>query len=201
MFDKIDRIKVVATRRLGARRRRRLPEAAPAVRRDRVLQRPRRQSRTPTTTSRSAACNATWRLEEYGVTYDDDDVKFVGAIDQNGLFTPNLDGPNPARSSSRNNVGDVWVVASYQPPDKDARPLKARAHARRHRSALREVRPVEGAAMMLLRRGEYHSFNGGDAQYLYLVPSAAVVRLDDLSQAVLDGLADGDRRPTISRTR
>lgn len=72
--------------------------------------------------------NATWGLEEYSVTYDDDDVKFVGSIDQTGLFTPNLDGPNPARSSSRNNVGDIWVVASYQPPDKSARPLKARAH-------------------------------------------------------------------------
>ena len=26
--------------------------------------------------------NATWSLEEYGVTYDDDDVKFVGSVDQ-----------------------------------------------------------------------------------------------------------------------
>ncbi len=72
--------------------------------------------------------NATWSLEEYGVTYDDDDIKFVGTLDQTGLFTPNLDGPNPARSANRNNVGDVWVVASYQPPDKSQRPLKARAH-------------------------------------------------------------------------
>jgi quinohemoprotein amine dehydrogenase len=71
--------------------------------------------------------NATWGLEEYGVTYDDDDVKFVGAIAPNGLFTPNSDGPNPARSSSRNNIGDVWVVASYQAPGKNARMLKARA--------------------------------------------------------------------------
>jgi quinohemoprotein amine dehydrogenase len=70
---------------------------------------------------------ATWSLEEYGVTYDDDDVKFVGTLNQDGLFTPALDGPNPARSSSRNNVGDVWVVASYVPPGKNARPLKARA--------------------------------------------------------------------------
>lgn len=70
---------------------------------------------------------ATWSLEEYGVTYDDDDVKFVGSLDQTGLFTPALDGPNPARSSSRNNVGDVWVVASYVPPGKNPRPLKARA--------------------------------------------------------------------------
>jgi len=71
---------------------------------------------------------ATWGLEEYGVTYDDDDVKFVGAVDQNGLFTPAVDGPNPNRSHNRNNVGDIWVVASYQPADEHARPLKARAH-------------------------------------------------------------------------
>jgi quinohemoprotein amine dehydrogenase len=70
---------------------------------------------------------AAWSLEEYGVTYNDDDVKFVGALDQAGLFTPALDGPNPARSSSRNNIGDVWVVASYTPPSKNARPIKARA--------------------------------------------------------------------------
>jgi quinohemoprotein amine dehydrogenase len=71
--------------------------------------------------------NATWGLEEYGVTYDDDDVKFVGAISPTGLFTPNVDGPNPARTSSRNNIGDVWVVASYQAPGKTPRALKARA--------------------------------------------------------------------------
>ena len=44
--------------------------------------------------------------------------------------------------------------------------------------------------MTQLRRGEYHAFDGGDARYLYLVPSAAVVRLDDASQAVLDAVAD-----------
>jgi quinohemoprotein amine dehydrogenase len=71
--------------------------------------------------------NATWSLEEYGVTYDDDDVKFVGSVSPTGLFTPNLDGPNPARSSSRNNVGDVWVVASYKVPGTPAKTLKARA--------------------------------------------------------------------------
>ena len=70
---------------------------------------------------------AKWSIEEYGVTYDDDDMKFVGALDQNGLFTPSLDGPNPKRSSSRNNVGDVWAVATYTPPGKNAKPLKARA--------------------------------------------------------------------------
>jgi quinohemoprotein amine dehydrogenase len=70
--------------------------------------------------------DAAWSLEEYGVTYDDDDLKFVGAIDQHGLFTPNVDGPNPKRSGNRNNVGDVWVVATYQPAEKGARAIKAR---------------------------------------------------------------------------
>lgn len=67
-----------------------------------------------------------WSLEEYSATFDDDDISFVGAIDQNGKFTPNVDGPNPKRSSSRNNVGDVWVVATYQ-PTASATPMKARA--------------------------------------------------------------------------
>jgi quinohemoprotein amine dehydrogenase len=78
--------------------------------------------------------DVSWSLEEYGVTYDDDDIKFVGRIDQRGLFTPALDGPNPQRSGNRNNIGDVWVVATYQETENgqgngnNARPLKARAH-------------------------------------------------------------------------
>jgi quinohemoprotein amine dehydrogenase len=71
--------------------------------------------------------DAAWTIEEYGVTYDDDDAKFVGTVDRTGLFTPNVDGPNPSRPGNRNNVGDVWVVATYQPDAKGARPLKARA--------------------------------------------------------------------------
>jgi quinohemoprotein amine dehydrogenase len=72
--------------------------------------------------------DVTWGLEEYGVTYDDDDLRYVGAIDQRGLFTPSLDGPNPRRSGNRNNIGDVWVVATYKPGGADTRTLKARAH-------------------------------------------------------------------------
>ena len=77
--------------------------------------------------------DVSWSLEEYSVTYDDDDIKYVGRIDQRGLFTPNLDGPNPQRSRNRNNVGDVWVVATYQDTENGqgngngTRPLKARA--------------------------------------------------------------------------
>jgi quinohemoprotein amine dehydrogenase len=75
---------------------------------------------------------ATWSLEEFAATYDDDDVKFVGAIDaKTGRFTPNVDGPNPARKGSRNNIGDVYAVASYTPDGADGKPgkaLRARGH-------------------------------------------------------------------------
>ena len=49
--------------------------------------------------------------------------------------------------------------------------------------------------MNLIRRGEYHAFKGADASYLYLVPSAAVIRIDDVTRAVLDSLETGDRSP------
>lgn len=48
----------------------------------------------------------------------------------------------------------------------------------------------EGSA--ILARGEYHQFKGNDADYLYLVPSAAVVKLDPATQAVLDALDQRD---------
>jgi quinohemoprotein amine dehydrogenase len=59
---------------------------------------------------------AKWKLDEFVATVGDDDVEFVGSLDPNtGLFTPALDGPNPKRKFSRNNYGDVWVVATFQP--------------------------------------------------------------------------------------
>ncbi|MCA1583241.1 MAG: quinohemoprotein amine dehydrogenase subunit alpha [Acidobacteria bacterium] len=61
--------------------------------------------------------DARWTLEEYTATYDDDDVKFVGELDEaTGLFTPNIEGPNAKRRGERNNIGDVWVVATYMAP-------------------------------------------------------------------------------------
>ncbi len=71
--------------------------------------------------------DAKWGLEEYTATFDDDDLKFVGAIDAKGLFTPNVDGPNGERSGNRNNIGDVWVVADYT-PDGASEPIRSRAH-------------------------------------------------------------------------
>ena len=70
---------------------------------------------------------ATWSMDEYGATFDDDDVKYVGDISPQGLFTPGVDGPNAKRRQDRNNIGDVWVVATYQPPGATRRPLTARA--------------------------------------------------------------------------
>ncbi len=59
-------------------------------------------------------------------------MKFVGTIDKRrGLFTPNVEGPNPQRKGNRNNIGDVYVVATYTPEAVDgkaAKTLRARAH-------------------------------------------------------------------------
>jgi quinohemoprotein amine dehydrogenase len=72
--------------------------------------------------------DATWSLEEYSAVLNDEDLTYVGAIDEStGVFTPNAEGPNPARRGNANNVGDVWVVASYT-PDGAKRALRARAH-------------------------------------------------------------------------
>ena len=49
--------------------------------------------------------------------------------------------------------------------------------------------------MNLLRKGEYHAFEAAGAPYAYLVPSAAVFRLDEASIAVLDALGDADLEP------
>jgi quinohemoprotein amine dehydrogenase len=71
-----------------------------------------------------------WSIEEFTATFADDDVQFVGKIDESGLFTPALDGPNPKRSGNRNNVGDVWVVAelTLAGARDTTKPLRARAH-------------------------------------------------------------------------
>ncbi len=74
---------------------------------------------------------ANWSLEEFYSGPNDDDVKYVGKINDSGLFTPNIEGPNPARKKQSNNFGtdnygDVWVDASYQPPG--GAPMKARSY-------------------------------------------------------------------------
>ena len=61
---------------------------------------------------------ARWSLEELYSTPDDDDIKFVGAVNDSGLFTPAGEGPNPMRKKQANNYGtnnwgDVWVDAVF----------------------------------------------------------------------------------------
>ena len=70
--------------------------------------------------------DVTWRVEEYAATFSDDDARFIGSLGADGVFTPALDGPNPDRSGQRNNVGDVWVVATRSPTSGDE--MSARAH-------------------------------------------------------------------------
>jgi len=69
----------------------------------------------------------TWGIEEFPVTIDDDDIRYVGKIDQRGLFTPNIEGPNPERSGNRNNLGDVRVIGTYT-GEGAAKPLKGTSH-------------------------------------------------------------------------
>ena len=57
-----------------------------------------------------------WTTEEYYIRDEDADTRFVGNIDERGLFTPGLDGPNPERELMADNMGDVWVVAQHEDP-------------------------------------------------------------------------------------
>jgi len=69
---------------------------------------------------------ATWSVEEYTATFGDDDLRWVGTMAADGVFTPALDGPNPARPGNRDNIGDVWAIATYQ--EDGGTTLRARAH-------------------------------------------------------------------------
>lgn len=71
----------------------------------------------------------TWSMEEFRSVFYDDDTKYVGTLSPAALFTPALDGPNPARRFGRNNYGDVWVVATAKgEKDRFGKPLVAKSH-------------------------------------------------------------------------
>lgn len=73
--------------------------------------------------------DVTWSVEEFYSSYGDDDRNFVGTLSPTGLFTPASDGPNPKRQFSRNNYGDIWVVATAKDEKgKDGRPLIAKSY-------------------------------------------------------------------------
>ena len=71
----------------------------------------------------------TWSVEEFATTFGDDDREFIGSLGSTGLFTPNVDGPNPQRKFSRNNYGEVWAVATAKSEkDKDGKPLTGKSY-------------------------------------------------------------------------
>jgi quinohemoprotein amine dehydrogenase len=73
--------------------------------------------------------DAAWSVEEFLSVYGDDDKNFVGHLSETALFTPASDGPNPERKFSRNNYGDVWVVAQAKnEKDKDGKPLTDKSY-------------------------------------------------------------------------
>jgi quinohemoprotein amine dehydrogenase len=73
--------------------------------------------------------DVTWSVEEFFSVYGDDDREFVGSLSPTGFFTPASDGPNPQRKFSRNNYGDIWVVATAKnEKDKEGRPLKGKSY-------------------------------------------------------------------------
>ena len=70
-----------------------------------------------------------WKIEEFLAVYNDDDKDFVGQLSPTALFMPASDGPNPKRKFSRNNYGDVWVVATAKTEkDKFGKPLSGRSY-------------------------------------------------------------------------
>lgn len=72
---------------------------------------------------------ATFSVEEFYSAYGDDDKDFVGTLSSSGLFTPASDGPNPKRKFSRNNYGDIWVVATAKDEKgRDGRPLIGKSY-------------------------------------------------------------------------
>jgi quinohemoprotein amine dehydrogenase len=73
--------------------------------------------------------DVTWSVEEFYSVYGDDDKDFVGTLSPTGFFTPASDGPNPKRKFSRNNYGDIWVVATAKnEKDKDSKPLVGKSY-------------------------------------------------------------------------
>jgi quinohemoprotein amine dehydrogenase len=71
--------------------------------------------------------DVTWSSDEYPATFEDDDIKWVGTLDKGGFFTPAMEGPNPQRRGNKNNIGDIWVVGTFDPKD-GRKPLRGRAH-------------------------------------------------------------------------
>ncbi len=75
---------------------------------------------------RLGAMPVAWSVEPFdAAAAKRDDVRFAGMLDQDGLFRPAGGGPDPARESSDNNTGDLFVVATRKG---DQRAIVGKAH-------------------------------------------------------------------------
>jgi quinohemoprotein amine dehydrogenase len=73
--------------------------------------------------------DVSWSVEEFYSVYGDDDKDYVGRLNATGFFTPAEDGPNPKRKFSRNNYGDVWIVATAKSEkEKDGQPMVGKSY-------------------------------------------------------------------------
>jgi quinohemoprotein amine dehydrogenase len=125
VFDKIDHIRVLPEWNMARTGGVNYPKGFASFDAWAYLNGPDKRQGTPDDI-RVDIVDVTWSMEEYTATLDDDDIKFVGEVDpKTGLFTPNNEGPNEQRSGERNNIGDVWVVGTY---NGDGTPIRGRAH-------------------------------------------------------------------------
>ena len=140
-------------------------------------------SPTRRTISSSAWSTRRGRIEEYTATFDDDDMQ-VRRRDrrQTGLFTPNVDGPNPQAQRQpqqhRRRLGRRRAARRPAPATGEAAP-GARAPARDGAALHALVRSDGGHAMTSSRCASIIAFEAAGQPFLYLVPSAAVFALDD----------------------
>jgi quinohemoprotein amine dehydrogenase len=64
---------------------------------------------------RLGVVSAAWSLDNLNkVAAEMQDTKYAGRIEQNGLFMPNVAGPNPERKYQTNNAGELKVTAKVK---------------------------------------------------------------------------------------
>ena len=123
-------------------------------------------------------------VEEYTATFDDDDMDVRRArIDAaTGLFTPNVDGPNPKRERQPQQLSATSGSSRATAAGGSATPADQGAGApARHRAALHAWDQPEVRTMIALGRARIPSVRGGRTPFVYLVPSAAIFALDEPS--------------------
>ncbi|GIO09028.1 hypothetical protein J31TS6_50560 [Brevibacillus reuszeri] len=68
---------------------------------------------------------AKWTLEPFPAGADPQNTQYMGTLDKNGLFTPQVEGINPKRTYTQENLGTATVIATATI---DGRTVKAESH-------------------------------------------------------------------------